>query len=69
METLHVAALRVSVLCGIFLYFQVFLVYGDVTSARRAQYMLNGRRFDQTRVVCAAFFPEQKFKDGQYTLT
>nr|AET50571.1 hypothetical protein [Eimeria tenella] len=48
---------------------KVFLVYGDVTSARRAQYMLNGRRFDQTRVVCAAFFPEQKFKDGQYTLT
>lgn len=49
--------------------FQVFLVYGDVTSARRAQLMLNGRRFDQTRVVCAAFFPEQRFTAGHYTLT
>lgn len=48
---------------------KVFLLYGDVTSARRAQLMLNGRRFDQTRVVCAAFFPEQKYKDGHYTLT
>ncbi|CDI75477.1 U2 snRNP auxiliary factor or splicing facotr, putative [Eimeria praecox] len=48
---------------------KVFLVYGDVTSARRAQLMLNGRRFDQTRVVCAAFFPEQRFKEGHYTLT
>ncbi|CDJ48824.1 U2 snRNP auxiliary factor or splicing facotr, putative [Eimeria brunetti] len=48
---------------------KVFLVYGDVTSARRAQYMLNGRRFDQTRVVCAAFFPEQRYKEGHYTLT
>ncbi|XP_026190224.1 splicing factor U2AF 50 kDa subunit-like [Cyclospora cayetanensis] len=48
---------------------KVFLVYGDVTSARKAQLMLNGRRFDQTRVVCAAFFPEQRFKEGHYTLT
>ncbi|KAL8439851.1 hypothetical protein Efla_004377 [Eimeria flavescens] len=48
---------------------KVFLVYGDVTSARRAQLMLNGRRFDQSRVVCAAFFPEQRFKEGHYTLT
>ncbi|CDJ60345.1 U2 snRNP auxiliary factor or splicing facotr, putative [Eimeria maxima] len=48
---------------------KVFLVYADLTSARRAQYMLNGRRFDQTRVVCAAFFPEQRFKEGHYTLT
>ncbi|CDI77972.1 U2 snRNP auxiliary factor or splicing facotr, putative [Eimeria acervulina] len=48
---------------------KVFLVYGDVTSARRAQLMLNGRRFDQTRVVCAAFFPEERFKEGHYTLT
>lgn len=48
---------------------KVFLLYGDVTSARKAQLMLNGRRFDQTRVVCAAFFPEQRFKEGHYTLT
>ncbi|KAL8272013.1 hypothetical protein Esti_004137 [Eimeria stiedai] len=48
---------------------KVFLVYGDVTSARKAQLMLNGRRFDQTRTVCAAFFPEQRYKEGHYTLT
>lgn len=48
---------------------KVFLRYSDVTAARKAQLMLNGRRFDSNRVVCAAFFPEEKFAAGRYTLT
>ncbi|PFH35804.1 U2 snRNP auxilliary factor, large subunit, splicing factor subfamily protein [Besnoitia besnoiti] len=48
---------------------KVFLRYNDVTAARKAQLMLNGRKFDANRVVCAAFFPEDKFAEGRYTLT
>ncbi|PHJ20149.1 u2 snrnp auxiliary factor or splicing [Cystoisospora suis] len=48
---------------------KVFLRYADVTAARKAQLMLNGRRFDSNRIVCAAFFPEDRFAAGRYTLT
>ncbi|CEM27531.1 unnamed protein product [Vitrella brassicaformis CCMP3155] len=47
---------------------KVFLSYADETSSRRAQMMLNGRKFDQKHVVCAAFYPEDKFNEGKYTL-
>ncbi|CDR94224.1 RNA recognition motif (RRM)-containing protein, putative [Babesia bigemina] len=47
---------------------KVFLKFGDDVSGRRAQYMLNGRVFDRKRVVCAAFFPLERFTRGKYTL-
>ncbi|GIX63221.1 U2 snRNP auxilliary factor, large subunit, splicing factor subfamily protein [Babesia caballi] len=47
---------------------KVFLKFADETSSRRAQYMLNGRLFDGKRVVCAAFFPFERFMRGKYTL-
>ncbi|EDO06450.1 RNA recognition motif domain containing protein [Babesia bovis T2Bo] len=47
---------------------KVFLKFGDEISSRRAQYMLNGRVFDGNRIVCAAFFPLDRFLKGKYTL-
>jgi len=47
---------------------KVFLKYGDVTAARKAQSMLNGRRWDTRRVVCAAFYPLDKFLENKYVL-
>ncbi|KAK2195646.1 bifunctional Nucleotide-binding alpha-beta plait domain superfamily/RNA recognition motif domain/RNA-binding domain superfamily [Babesia duncani] len=47
---------------------KVFLLYSSETAARKAQYMLNGRRFDKNRIVCAAFYPLDKFTNGKYTL-
>ncbi|ORM40491.1 Splicing factor U2AF 50 kDa subunit [Babesia sp. Xinjiang] len=47
---------------------KVFLKFRDDVSSRRAQYMLNGRVFDKKRIVCAAFFPLQRFMQGKYTL-
>eukprot|EP00922_Rhytidocystis_sp_ex-Travisia-forbesii_P020590 GHVS01030268.1.p1 GENE.GHVS01030268.1~~GHVS01030268.1.p1 ORF type:complete len:420 (+),score=85.23 GHVS01030268.1:34-1293(+) len=48
---------------------KVFLHYDDITAARKAQLMLNGRRFDGRQVVCAAFYPLDKFLAGQYIMT
>ncbi|GFE54797.1 U2 snRNP auxilliary large splicing factor subfamily protein [Babesia ovis] len=47
---------------------KVFLKFKDEISSRRAQYMLNGRVFDKKRIVCAAFFPLERFMKGKYTL-
>ncbi|KAK1939519.1 RNA recognition motif (RRM)-containing protein [Babesia divergens] len=47
---------------------KVFLKYEDELGGRRAQFMLNGRLFDGKRVVCAAFFPLERFLNGKYTL-
>ncbi|KJP85264.1 hypothetical protein AK88_05104 [Plasmodium fragile] len=47
---------------------KIFLHYADETTARKAQYMLNGRLFEK-RVVCAAFYSEEKFLAGKYVLS
>uniref|UniRef100_A0A8C9GL80 U2 snRNP auxiliary factor large subunit n=1 Tax=Piliocolobus tephrosceles TaxID=591936 RepID=A0A8C9GL80_9PRIM len=47
---------------------KIFLHYADETTARKAQYMLNGRLFEK-RVVCAAFYSEEKFLQGKYVLS
>ncbi|BAM42493.1 splicing factor [Theileria orientalis strain Shintoku] len=47
---------------------KVFLKYKEVLHARKAQHMFNGRIFDKNRVVCAAFYPEDKYSRGEYTL-
>ena len=43
---------------------KVFICFHDITSARRYQYEMNGRKFDE-RVVCAAFYPSEFFKKGK----
>jgi splicing factor U2AF subunit len=48
---------------------QIFVRFLDLLSARKAQLMMNGRRFDGTRVVCAAFYPLDKYIEKQYTLS
>ncbi|CRH01236.1 splicing factor U2AF large subunit, putative [Plasmodium relictum] len=47
---------------------KIFLHYQDETTARKAQYMFNGRVFEK-RVVCAAFYSEEKFLKGKYVLS
>lgn len=47
---------------------KVFLHFSDTTAARRAQAELNGRRYDQRRVICAAFYRLDRFLEGKYTL-
>eukprot|EP01057_Protomagalhaensia_wolfi_P001364 Protomagalhaensia_wolfi_Nauph_80__1363@NODE_1814_length_1323_cov_17_170561_g1416_i0_p1_GENE_NODE_1814_length_1323_cov_17_170561_g1416_i0NODE_1814_length_1323_cov_17_170561_g1416_i0_p1_ORF_typecomplete_len380_score58_75RRM_1/PF00076_22/23RRM_1/PF00076_22/0_032RRM_1/PF00076_22/0_00052RRM_occluded/PF16842_5/6_9e02RRM_occluded/PF16842_5/7_1RRM_occluded/PF16842_5/0_37_NODE_1814_length_1323_cov_17_170561_g1416_i01541293 len=46
---------------------KIFLEFSDTTSARKAQFELNGRLFDN-RVVCAAFYPLKPFLLKQYDL-
>ncbi|CAD7943175.1 unnamed protein product [Amoebophrya sp. A120] len=46
---------------------KVFVHYANVTSARRFQAEVNGRKFDN-RVVCAAFYPSTRFAQGLFTL-
>eukprot|EP01055_Gregarina_sp_Pseudo9_P001442 Gregarina_sp_Pseudo_9__1441@NODE_1966_length_1229_cov_6_212605_g1821_i0_p1_GENE_NODE_1966_length_1229_cov_6_212605_g1821_i0NODE_1966_length_1229_cov_6_212605_g1821_i0_p1_ORF_typecomplete_len401_score53_80RRM_1/PF00076_22/0_12RRM_1/PF00076_22/0_41RRM_1/PF00076_22/0_0015RRM_occluded/PF16842_5/2_7e02RRM_occluded/PF16842_5/3_5e02RRM_occluded/PF16842_5/0_079_NODE_1966_length_1229_cov_6_212605_g1821_i0311203 len=46
---------------------KVFLEFSDTTSARKAQFELNGRLFDN-RVVCASFYPLKPFLLKQYDL-
>lgn len=43
---------------------KVFIVYETVLQARKAQFYMNGRRFDGTRTICAAFFPVKNYRDG-----
>ncbi|CRG94885.1 splicing factor U2AF large subunit, putative [Plasmodium gallinaceum] len=47
---------------------KIFLHYQDETTARKAQYMFNGRLFEK-RVVCASFYSEDKFLKGKYVLS
>lgn len=46
---------------------KVFVVYSDVTAARKFQLDVNGRKFEH-RVVCASFYPQDKFLEGKYKL-
>lgn len=46
---------------------KVFVKFQDITAARRFQTDFNGRKFDD-RVMCAAFYPLDLFREGRYTL-
>ncbi|XP_074591495.1 splicing factor U2af large subunit A-like [Curcuma longa] len=44
---------------------KVFLEYANITDSARAKVSLHGRRFGEN-VVCAAYYPEEKFSTGDY---
>merc|ERR1719436_2167154 len=46
---------------------KIFIYFQDLTSARKFQLDANGRKFEN-RVVCAAFYPIDKFQQGKYKL-
>jgi len=46
---------------------KVFVSFQDLTAARKFQLDVNGRKFEH-RVVCAAFYPVEKFTEGKYKL-
>jgi len=46
---------------------KIFVSFQDLTAARRFQMDANGRKFEN-RVVCAAFYPVDKFEEGKYKL-
>lgn len=46
---------------------KIFVSFQDLTAARRFQMDANGRKFEN-RVVCAAFYPVEKFNTGKYKL-
>lgn len=46
---------------------KVFVSFQDLTAARKFQLDCNGRKFEH-RVVCAAFYPNDKFIEGKYKL-
>merc|ERR1712066_828942 len=46
---------------------KVFISFQDLTAARKFQMDANGRKFEN-RVVCAAFYPADKFVEGKYKL-
>mmetsp|Transcript_118225 Transcript_118225/g.329725 ORF Transcript_118225/g.329725 Transcript_118225/m.329725 type:complete len:608 (+) Transcript_118225:123-1946(+) len=46
---------------------KIFVSFMDLTAARKFQMDANGRKFEN-RVVCAAFYPVDKFNDGKYKL-
>jgi len=46
---------------------KVFVSFQDLTAARKFQLDCNGRKFEH-RVVCAAFYPTEKFIEGKYKL-
>jgi len=46
---------------------KVFVSFQDLTAARKFQLDCNGRKFEH-RVVCAAFYPQEKFTEGKYKL-
>ena len=47
---------------------KIFVQYVDLTSARKFQQEMNGRLFDNNRVICAAFYPIDRFMQGKYVL-
>jgi splicing factor U2AF subunit len=46
---------------------KVFVSFQDLTAARKFQLDCNGRKFEH-RVVCASFYPVEKFTEGKYKL-
>jgi len=47
---------------------KIFVQFSDLTSARKFQQDMNGRTFDMSRIVCAAFYPTDRFLQGKYVL-
>jgi len=47
---------------------KIFVVFDDLTAARKFQLDTNGRKFD-SRTSCAAFYPLDKFNEGKYRLS
>ena len=47
---------------------KIFVQFKDLTSARKFQYDMNGRLFDGSRVVCAGFYPIDRFLQGKLVL-
>jgi splicing factor U2AF subunit len=46
---------------------KIFVSFTDLTAARKFQIDANGRKFEN-RVVCAAFYPVERFNEGKYKL-
>jgi len=46
---------------------KIFVSFQDLTAARKFQLEANGRKFEH-RVVCAAFYPSEKFVEGKFKL-
>merc|ERR1712176_694198 len=46
---------------------KIFVYFQDLTAARKFQLDANGRKFEN-RVVCAAFYPTDKFQAGKFKL-
>jgi len=46
---------------------KIFIAFQDLTAARKFQMDANGRKFEN-RVVCAAFYPADKFNEAKYKL-
>mmetsp|Transcript_6261 Transcript_6261/g.14979 ORF Transcript_6261/g.14979 Transcript_6261/m.14979 type:complete len:716 (-) Transcript_6261:46-2193(-) len=46
---------------------KIFVQFQDLTAARKFQLDANGRKFEN-RVVCAAFYPVDKFDEGKFKL-
>merc|ERR1712187_334225 len=46
---------------------KIFVSFQDITSARKFQLDANGRKFEN-RVVCAAFYPVDKFMASKFKL-
>lgn len=46
---------------------KIFAVFENLTAARKFQVDSNGRKFDD-RTVCAAFYPDENFNEGIYSL-
>ncbi|CAK0812266.1 unnamed protein product [Prorocentrum cordatum] len=46
---------------------KIFVSFADLTAARKFQVDANGRKFEN-RVVCAAFYPVERFNEGRYKL-
>lgn len=46
---------------------KIFVAFQDLTAARKFQMDANGRKFEN-RVVCAAFYPADKFTEGKFKL-
>jgi splicing factor U2AF subunit len=47
---------------------KIFVQFVDLTSARKFQQEMNGRMFDGNRVICAAFYPIDRYVQGKYVL-
>merc|ERR1712014_65875 len=44
---------------------KIFINFADLTAARKFQMDANGRKFEN-RVVCAAFYPSEKFTNTSF---